>query len=875
MASGKDFRPKNRTLERRITATRAALGLEAFAQAFWPVWTILFGLWAVLAFGVLEGWHPNVTIGVVVAALIGVIWFVVRGIRQFRTPGRSDAVNRMDSRLPGRPLAAIEDTQAIGASDPASRAVWHAHVDRMLEASRAAKTARPDLRLAGRDPWGLRLIALVALIAAVLFARGSVTDGLTASLDKPSEQMIAAGPSFEVWVSPPGYTGRPTIYLTEAATDTVLDVPINSLVTFRTYGSEAEFSLSETLSADGEATLSEIATGIQSAEFPVQRSGAMTLREGEEEVGIWTFEVVEDLPPDIGLEEEVTRAVSGAMELTFRASDDYGVTHAWGEIGLNMDQIDRRYGQAVEPVDYPVIEFDLPLPFSGGTEEFTETLLEDYIKHPWAGMPVTLELHARDAADQSGSSPVEEIILPGRRFFDPMAAAVIEQRRDLLWSPENAARVDQMLRAATHAPEDVFDNMSAYLMVRTALRRLGYAREDELTKAEIEDVAEVLWQAALLIEDGSLSDAAERLRRAQERLAEALENGATDEEIAELTEELRQAMQDYMQQLAEQALENPQEFSEQQGDPLSADILQEMLDRIQELSEEGRQEEAMALLQQLQQMLENLQMQAQQGNQGQEGQQGQQLMQELQDTLRQQQDLADESFQELQEQFRQQRQGQGQPQPGEQPGQQQGQGQQQGESQQSPNGQPRPGDGPNAGNRPGQTGQTGNQRGGPLSQRQEALRRLLNDLRGRLPGAGTDEGQEARRALREAERNMEAARDNLQSGDLSEALDEQAEALDRLRDGMQGLNEEMQQAQRNEGQGGTDASEGFTRNDRDPLGRPSGNRGAMDNDDRLLDGIGNPFARSKELTDEIRRRSSEQQRLPEELDYLKRLLDRF
>ena len=28
--------------------------------------------------------------------------------------------------------------------------------------------------------------------------------------------------------------------------------------------------------------------------------------------------------------------------------------------------------------------------------------------------------------------------LPARRFFDPLAAAVIEQRRDLLWSRENA-----------------------------------------------------------------------------------------------------------------------------------------------------------------------------------------------------------------------------------------------------------------------------------------------------------------------------------------------------------------------------------------------------------------------------------------------------
>jgi hypothetical protein len=43
------------------------------------------------------------------------------------------------------------------------------------------------------------------------------------------------------------------------------------------------------------------------------------------------------------------------------------------------------------------------------------------------------------------------------------------------------------------------------------------------------------------------------LRRAQEQLAEAMRNGASDDEIAELMQELREAMQDYMRQLAEQA----------------------------------------------------------------------------------------------------------------------------------------------------------------------------------------------------------------------------------------------------------------------------------------------------------------------------------
>ena len=42
----------------------------------------------------------------------------------------------------------------------------------------------------------------------------------------------------------------------------------------------------------------------------------------------------------------------------------------------------------------------------------------------------------------------------------------------------------------------------------------------------------MLWRAALLLEEGSLGDAAERLARAKERLQQALRGDASDEEIA-------------------------------------------------------------------------------------------------------------------------------------------------------------------------------------------------------------------------------------------------------------------------------------------------------------------------------------------------------
>ncbi len=43
-----------------------------------------------------------------------------------------------------------------------------------------------------------------------------------------------------------------------------------------------------------------------------------------------------------------------------------------------------------------------------------------------------------------------------------------------------------------------------------------------------------MWQIALAIEDGNLTDAEKRLRQAQEALKQALQNGASDQEIDKL-----------------------------------------------------------------------------------------------------------------------------------------------------------------------------------------------------------------------------------------------------------------------------------------------------------------------------------------------------
>jgi uncharacterized phage infection (PIP) family protein YhgE len=127
-----------------------------------------------------------------------------------------------------------------------------------------------------------------------------------------------------------------------------------------------------------------------------------------------------------------------------------------------------------------------------------------------------------------------------------------------------------------------------------------------------------LWKIALMVEEGNLQDAFDRLQRAQDRLDEAIKNGASPEEIDQLMKEMQQALNDYMRELAEEAQRNPgdqQQSQMMQGQMMSGDQLKEMLDKLQQLMEEGKTAEAAELMEQLRQLMQN--MQVVQGQQGQ------------------------------------------------------------------------------------------------------------------------------------------------------------------------------------------------------------------------------------------------------------------
>jgi uncharacterized protein (TIGR02302 family) len=646
-------------------------------------------------------------------------------------------------------------------------------------------------------------------------------------------------------------------------------LPEGTLVTIRLYGEVGALGISETVSGavheGGDAD-----RPLTGHDFEVVRNGQIAIQGNDGPV--WEVIATPDAPPKVELLGALEWAAEGHLRQRFRATDDYGVTAGGAEFALDLASIDRRYGLAVEPEPRETVALDLPMPITGGREDFQDELAEDLSEHPWARLPVTMTLAVIDARGQTGTSVPITVTLPGRRFFDPLAKSVIEARRDLLWSRENARRAAQVLRAVTHLPDGFVRDETAYLKLRTAIRRLEQDIDGgTFDKSGRDELAAILWDIAMEFEFGDLADARARLDRAQDRLSEAIENGASDEEIAALMEELRQAMQDYMRQMAQQQNQQGGENQQAQNQPMQEmtnQQLEDMLNRLQELMEQGRMAEAAELLDQLRQMMENMQVTQGQPQNGQQGA-GEQAMEDLAETLRNQQGLSDEAFRDLQEQFNQgSGAGENQGNTGRDGGLGRGQSHQQGQGgqgQQQGAEQGPPGQGDQQGGGAGSPG-------GSLADRQQALREELDRQRGRLPGAGTEAGDAAREALGRAGDAMDRAEENLRQNELAEALDNQGEAIEALREGMRNLGEALAQQQPN-GQG-QQFSDSNPRGQADPLGREEGANGRLGTDENLLQGD-DVYRRARDLVDEIRRRSGDRSRPDGELEYLRRLLDRF
>jgi uncharacterized protein (TIGR02302 family) len=738
----------------------------------------------------LPGWLH----GLVLAATAGGLSFLlVRGALRLKLPTADEAARRLerDSGLDHRPLAALGDRPAAG-DDPVAHALWLAYLRRVAARLDGVRVALPHPNMAARDPWGLRAAVLLLLVIAMTGARDDAPRRLQRALSP--QGAAGLGPdAVEVWVTPPAYTGLAPILLKPAA-DAPVVVPTGSAVLAVLSGGWGTAHLS----VDGaDQPFQRQGDGSQRIEARLDHSGRLGVRQGLFTVAAWDIQVSADAVPSAAFALPPEAGERGRLRLAVSASDDYGLAH--------VRVLIRRFGTGHGDEEPLVVE----LPLAAGQPRSAEIAgWFDLTAHPWAGLPVTLQPVAEDALGQTGTGAGEVINLPERVFLNPVAAAMAEHRRAVTEDAYNAESAVDFLDLVANEPPLFNDDLKTFLLMRAA--RHAMASESGYDLAEVQ---ELLWQAALRIEDGDLSSAERALDEARRALEQAVDNGASAEELRALLDRFQQALERYTQALAENmGRQGQQQLPQADARMVGEDELRQMVESLRDMAEAGARDALRQMLAQMGQILDGLQA----GRGQQAGGPAQDGLRQLRDLARRQQGLLDDSHrQALQDNS-------GQP----------GKGQQ-------------------------GRGQPGN--GAQAAQAQDALRRALESAARKL-GEGLGEVPQP---LAQADEAMAAASGELADGRWEEAAQAQAQALGALQ---QAARETLEQLG-NAGQG----MPGMVA--RDPLGRPQRGVAGDDGTTRVPDR--GELQRSRQLLQEIRRRAGEIQRPEAERDYLKRLLRQF
>ena len=798
------------------------------------------GLWLALPF-----LARAIGLGLFVLAALGALFPLVR----FRWPSREDALGRLDrgSGIPHRPATALTDT--LVTRDPVAQALWQAQRERTLASIKRIRAGLPSPRLTIHDPWALRALVAVMLVATYVAAGDERALRTVAAFDW-NGVLAPANIRVDAWVTPPLYTGKPPIILSAANKEAgipasgALPVPAGSTLIVRSSGGSLDVVAGGGVA---EAVPTEQAPkGTNERHFVISGDGTAHVRapSGQPQ---WKFTAIPDRPPTISLAKDPERQARGSLQMSYKIEDDYGVTGAQAHFAVGPGDAPKDAPAARPLFDPP--QFALVLP-NARTRNGVGQTVKDLSEDPYAGADVTLTLTAKDEAGNEGHSEPFNMRLPERLFTKPLARALIEQRRILALDANQNAQVYTALDALMIAPELFTPESGQYLGLYSVTRQLEAAHTDDALR----EVVASLWSLAVTIEDGDITDVDKALRAAQDALKQALERGASDEEIKKLTENLRAALDNFMRQLAEQFRNNPQALA-RPLDPntrvMRQQDLNNMIERMERLSRSGDKEAAKQLLEQLQEMLENLQM-AQPGQSGDNDME--QALNELGDMIRKQQQLRDKTFKQGQDSRRDHMRGkQGDQSMGDLQQDQQGLRDRLKKLQQE---LAKRGMGQGQRGEKGQKGQKGEQ--GEQGQGQQ--------------GEQGEQGEGGEDGLDQADSAMGDAGSKLGEGNADGAVDSQAQALEGLRKGAQSLAEAMQQGEgQADGPGDRMGRQQGQADRNDPLGRPLHRHEYTDDYSVKIPGEID-VQRARRILEELRRRLADPQRPQIELDYLERLL---
>ena len=630
----------------KLRLARLALAWERLWPAAWPPLAVAGSFLALALLDVLPilgGWVH----AVVLAGFAGAFGYAVyRGWRYYTAPDDEAAQRRLEiaSGFQHRPLAALSDTLAAGRDNPMSAALWRLHLKRMEEAARALRVGFPAPGLPRRDPWALRAALLLALVVGLAASWSDPWFPISRAVRPDLGALTRVVPTkFEIWITPPAYTGMAAIF-PKAAGEGEIVVPAGSEISAQVSGGRN----ATLVLGDARTAFEEVDQANRKISATIKDSGRLAVEQSGRALGSWPIKAVPDQPPTIAFAAPPTPSPRQTLRIPYTAADDYGIESA--------KAVMRRTYEDGAVTGKEAVEFELLL-HGQHPKKIEDIAYQDFTPHAWAGLPVAIQLFVTDALGQTGESEVANVVLPERTFRNPVAQKIIAERKRLTTDPDKRDQVAKALAEIASRPSTFEDDTVVFLGLIMARSRLGF----EKAKTAIPPVQDLLWDLALRLEDGPLSLVERDLRRAQQQLQRALNQNTPDAELEQLLREVERALNRFMEALAQQALMRPEDFQNAPFDPryqvLDMSDLRRMMDQIREMIRSGNRDAARDMLAQLRHMLENLRAGMMMPNQG-DMQQGQ-AMRDLQQMIQRQRELLDQTYRQMRERQRGQgRQGQ-------------------------------------------------------------------------------------------------------------------------------------------------------------------------------------------------------------------------
>ena len=290
------------------------------------------GLWLALPFVA-----RAIGLGLFVLLALGALFPLLR----FRWPSREDGLSRLDrgTGIRHRPATALTDTLAT--QDPVALALWQAQRERTLASIKRIRAGLPSPRLAIHDPWALRTLVAVMMVAAYVAAGDERTDAGRRGVRLERRAVAGQYPGRCLGDAAALYrqASDHSVRGEQGSRSTIagpLPVPAGSTLIVRSSGGSLDVIVGGGVSEIAPAE--QAPKGTNERHFTIAGDGTAHVRapSGQPQ---WKFSATPDRAPTIALAKDPERQARGSLQMSYKIEDDYGVTEAQAHFAVRPNDV--------------------------------------------------------------------------------------------------------------------------------------------------------------------------------------------------------------------------------------------------------------------------------------------------------------------------------------------------------------------------------------------------------------------------------------------------------------------------------------------------------------------------------------------------------